>query len=294
MLEALLTRVGDAGCRAAGGWAGPGARAGDGRLPPADLGGEHTASRVVLATGFCPCPRPAATASGSRSRAASATAFVPTTPALVLSRLEAAGSTRRSQRGARGRAGRARRRPQARPAHGCSALHPFGMSGPVVLGMWRERSFALASRAIHRRSRRTCCPAASALGRQGAGGRAAEMPRTLVWRCRGGSRERWPRRSPRSRLRRHTLGRLTRESAAARAGSSRASCPSPRPRLLLRRGHGRRRPARRGGHADDGVEAARDRAGGGDARRRRPHRRFNFQWAWSSAWVAAGGLARPL
>jgi predicted flavoprotein YhiN len=21
---------------------------------------------------------------------------------------------------------------------------------------------------------------------------------------------------------------------------------------------------------------------------------FNFQWAWSSAWVAAGGLARPL
>jgi predicted flavoprotein YhiN len=21
---------------------------------------------------------------------------------------------------------------------------------------------------------------------------------------------------------------------------------------------------------------------------------FNFQWEWSSAWVAAGGLARPL
>ena len=21
---------------------------------------------------------------------------------------------------------------------------------------------------------------------------------------------------------------------------------------------------------------------------------FNFQWAWSSGWVAAGGLARPL
>ena len=66
------------------------------------------------------------------------------------------------------------------------------------------------------------------------------------------------------------------------------------PRLRLRRGHRRRRPARRGRPAHDGVAPScpglflvgemldvDGRIGG-----------FNFQWAWSSGWVAAGGLAR--
>ena len=96
--------------------------------------------------------------------------------------------------------------------------------------------------------------------------------------------------------RRHTGAPAARRSPAARARAARDASRRPRqPRLQLCGGHRWRHPARGNRSGAHGIARlpglflvgeildVDGRLGG-----------FNFQWAWSSAWVAAQALARAL
>ena len=205
-------------------------------------------------------------------------------------------------RGARGRADavRAAGRTLARRTR-LAALDALRRERPGGARRVARLAAGAARGRARRCSRRACCPGRDfeALEREIARLAAARpAARRRARARRAGSRAPWRRRSPRE-----AGCRRTRRSAGCAARTRRALVARPRraaaagrgqPGLRLRRGHRGRRAARRGRHArrwsrggSRGLFLVGEmldvdgRIGG-----------FNFQWAWSSAWVAAGGLAR--
>jgi hypothetical protein len=261
--------------------------------------GEHTASRVVLATGGLSLPKTGSDGLGLEIARGFGHSVVPTTPALVPFVLNGSfhaaisGVALEVELVVRAAGRRLDRRT------GSLLFTHFGVSGPVVLDV---------SRAFLRARLEGDSPTLEANllpGRDAHSvdkelvGAAARIPRTLVARMLG----RWLPQSLAQALAADagcadvTLGRLTREQ-----------------RLRLVRGLvARELPVTE----SRGYSFAEATAGGVplaevDTRTMESRKQrglvlvgemldvdgriggFNFQWAWSSAWVAAGGLARPL
>ena len=266
-------------------------------------GSESRRARVVLATGGLSLPKTGSDGHGLRMAEALGHTVVPTTPALVP--LVLAGAFHAPLSGVAHEVEltvRAGGRVVDRRTGSLLWTH-FGVSGPVVLDAsrawlrarlegrepaleanllpgrglrggraaswsgWRAASPRLARRA---RARRAGCPRR---WREAVARESGPRRTTPLGRLRAG-------RAPRARAR-PRRARAARSWTAAATGSPRrrrAACPSPR--------WTRARWSRGGGPGLFLVGEMLDvdgRIGG-----------FNFQWAWSSAWVAAGGLARGL
>jgi predicted Rossmann fold flavoprotein len=261
--------------------------------------GEHAVARVVLATGGLSLPKSGSDGFGLEAARRFGHSVVPTTPALVP--LLLAGSFHAALSGVAHEAELVVRDASRKPLRRTGSLlwTHFGVSGPVVLDV---------SRAYLRASLEGGAPVLEANllpGRDFAWVErelvrlAAEAPRTSVVRA-------LARRLPQAvalavasdaGCGEATLGRLTREE---RRRLVRGIVERPLP-VAGSRGYAFAE-ATAGGVPLDEVDTATmqsklrpglflagemldvdGRIGG-----------FNFQWAWASAWVAAGGLARAL
>jgi hypothetical protein len=261
--------------------------------------GEHAVARVVLATGGLSLPKSGSDGFGLEAARRFGHSVVPTTPALVP--LLLAGSFHAALSGVAHEAELVVRDASRKPLRRTGSLlwTHFGVSGPVVLDV---------SRAYLRASLEGGAPVLEANllpGRDFAWVErelvrlAAEAPRTSVVRA-------LARRLPQAVAQavasdagcgEATLGRLTREE---RRRLVRGIVERPLP-VAGSRGYAFAE-ATAGGVPLDEVDTATmqsklrpglflagemldvdGRIGG-----------FNFQWAWASAWVAAGGLARAL
>ena len=233
----------------------------------------------------CRCPRPGATALGSSSPRPSATRSCPRPP-------------RSCRSFSRGRSTRRCRVSRSRSSWSCAAAADapcavrgsllfthFGVSGPVVLDVSRDCACARGSRAAHRALAANLLPGPR-FRRARAGGSCGSPPRrrgrasqrALVGERLAAGRGRGGRRG--GGLRRHDAsdGSRARRAAAARArdSSSGRLAGARQPWLLVRRGDGRRRPARGGRHRHDGVEAA---------------GRASSWWARCSTWTGASAAS---
>ena len=263
--------------------------------------GEHAVARVVLATGGLSLPKTGSDGAGLEIARAFGHSVVPTTPALVP--LVLGGSFHTPLSGVSHEVELVVPRRQDReaiPSHGLAAVDPLRRERARGAGRVASLPAGRRSRAARRCSKPICSRAGTSPGSSGSWcGSAAEAPRTSVARA-------LSRQLPQAVAQavaadagcgETTLGRLTREErrtlvrgiverrlpVAGSRGYSFAEVTAggvPLAEVDTATMQSRLRP---GLHLVGEMLDVDGRIGG-----------FNFQWAWSSGWVAAGGLARPL
>ena len=260
--------------------------------------GEHACGRVVLATGGLSLPKTGSDGHGLEVARRFGHAVVPTTPALVPLVLAGpfhaplSGVAHEAELMLCGSGGR----PDAPYAARCCS--PTSGSADRSCSTCRGTSCARGSKAPRRRSRRTCSRAE--ISPRSSAGSSGWPPRRRglapSGRSASGFRRRSPKRSPtESGCAGMALGQVTRD-ARKRLVRGTSSGPSRSSTAAATRSPRRRRAASRSRRSTPPRWSRSGRAGlllvgemldvdgriGG----------FNFQWAWSSGWVAAGGLAR--